>query len=168
MAFGKVEESYEGWKKEYEKLQLSKKYARCTEILEEAKTYPDINNVIRLYASLDSFLTMIPIIDDKNEEVRKAWYDILDEIEVIIHGEKGAYRSRLMKKYRVSERTGVSYNSFQSSQIVNLNNIIRELRNVLREAGTFTAKLGLRLTLKATKKIGYRAILEKEGFIERE
>ena len=160
----KEEMLFEDWKKEYEKILLSKKYSEASAIIGECYRNPNIENVKKAYASVVDYVTSIPlpINEEKN---RKQFLNPLDEIAKIIYGTDSPEVEKLCEKYQVirrPERVGIKI----VKTIHNLPNLITALRNILIKAGDFSTSKGLRVTLSQKKKIGMMRILEEEGIDE--
>lgn len=157
----------EDWKKEYEKVLLSRKYSRASSMIGICSSEPVIENIKRAYGFIVDFVTSIPIPvakgKRKKSNPRKEFLGRLDEIGFILFGSKrSARRKKLMSKYGVTDiktRRGVK----MVSSLSNLPNLIKELREILIDAGEYATTIGLRITLAATKKYGLPRLLEEEG-----
>lgn len=157
----KDEMLFEDWKKEYEKILLSKKYSEASAIIGECYRNPTIESVKRAYASVMDYVTSIPLPINE-EKTRKKFLKPLDEISQIIYGVDSPEVNKLCQKYKVvrkPERVGIKI----VKTIHNLPNLIKALRDVLIQAGDFSTSKGLRVTLSQKKKIGMERILEEEG-----
>jgi len=157
----------EDWKKEYEKILLSRKYSRACSVIGMASTNPTIENVKQCYGFVLDFITNLPIPlnSEKSGKIRKNLLNRLDEISLILYGKNSEKKKELMKKYNVSEirvRRGIK----RVASLGNIPNLIKELRDILIEAGGFAVSSGLRITLATPQPRGIDKILKEEGFKE--
>lgn len=154
----------EDWRKDYEKIILSRKYSRASTSIGVCSSMPTIENVKTAYGYIMDFVTFIPIpSQEKLISQRKTFIDDLDKIGLVLFGKDCKEKRDLMKKYGVtvnSTRRGVRI----VPSLQNLPNLIKALRDILLSAGEFATSAGLRIGLATPRKFGKERILEEEGF----
>lgn len=158
----------EDWKKEYEKILLSKKYMASSSVLGIAFVHPTIENVKLAYGHVQDYVTSLPIgmgdrfKDSKDRRIK--FLEKLDDIGLVLFGNKEISEvQKLMKEFKVSSQQ-VRKNVRIEDELKDLPNLVKELRKVLVESGEFAFSLGLRITISQPKKSGMTALMEQEGF----
>lgn len=159
----------EDWRREYEKIILSKKYSRACTAVAFALANPNIDNVKIAFGSVSDYINSLPLPIDKHKE-RDEFIKKLDEINLIIYGcrkdengKKIKEIEELEKKYKVftiKAREGVK----MIDTLQNLPNLIIELRGILIEAGEFATSSGLRVSLARPREFGKDRLLKEENF----
>lgn len=157
----------EDWKREYEKIILSRKFATASALLGLAFSNPTEFTIKQaLGASYDCVQNM-PIGENKDHQDRRDdMLKELDEIEIVIFGKPDSKATADMKKkYGIEtkmERRGVK----MVPVIQNFPEVLKHLRSVLVKAGDFATSIGLRVTLPKEHRYGMERLLEEEGFTE--
>jgi len=154
----------EDWKREYEKIILSRKYAAASTLIGVCLANPEEQAVKAAFGAVVDFVTSIPIgEEEKKQEKRDGFLVSLDEIEVVLYGNPELENVRLLsKKYGVMsrpERSGVR----KVSRIQNLPELVKQIRTILVQAGDFATSAGLRILLAKHRKFGMEKIMEEEG-----
>jgi len=154
----------EDWRKEYEKLVLTRKYSRASSLIGYALSFPDLLNIKLAFAAVVDFVSDIPIPENsKHKEERDNFLKELDEIGLILYGNyEREDVKKLLEKYGLfvkRVRDGVKL----VPQLQNLPLLAIKLREILVKAGDFATSRGLRITLAKPVKRGARRILEEEG-----
>jgi hypothetical protein len=155
----------EDWKREYEKIILSRKYAEASSAIGSCFAQPTIENVKIAYGATVDFVTAIPIPEQDNLKGRRTGFlNDLDEIGLIVHGNYDQENVKeLLKEYGLmisKVKQGVrTYDVLQ-----NLPELVKKIRNILIEAGEFATSAGLRITLAKKQSEGMMKIMEEEGF----
>jgi len=155
--------AFEDWKKEYEKIILSQKYAKASTLIGQFFASPTMDNLKLAFGAIQDYITAIPLPMETNDITRKTFINRLDEIGIIIFGSDGKVVDEICKKYNIirsKARVGMNI----ATTIQNLPDLGRILRNILIDAGEYTTSKGLRVTLFQKKNIGIKRILEEEGF----
>ena len=154
----------EDWKKEFEKIILTKKYAKASSIIGIASSTPDIFNVRMAYGHVIDYVTAIPLPQDDNKiNVRKGLLDELDKIGLILNGsdtETTKQAEKSLGVFRARVRDGLK----MVDQLQELPKIVNNLRDILIKAGEFATSSGLRVSLSKKRKYGHDRLLEEENF----
>jgi hypothetical protein len=155
----------EDWKKEYEKILLTRKYAIACNYIGIASATPTLENVKNAYGSVIDYLTAMPLPEqfDKTKDKRKGLNARLDEIGLLLFGVENDTVKALEIKYEVVRRKAKEGGRFITS-LDNLPNLIKSLRNILIEAGEYATSCGLRVTLAEERVYGEKRLLEEEEF----
>jgi len=155
----------EDWKKEFEKVILTKKYARASSVIGLASSEPNLLNLKMAYGNVLDYVTAIPVSQDLDRvAIRKGFIDKLDKIGLILNGSTtNELTLNAMRDYKVflsPERDGVR--TIQALQ--NLPTLVNAIRDILIEAGEFSTQIGMRVSLSKKRKYGKERLLEEEEF----
>jgi len=156
----------EDWKREYEKVILSRKYGSATSALGVCYSMPTIDNVKNAFGLVMDFITAlpIPVSQEESKTKRKGFLADLDKINKVLFGNYDNEEVKmLLKEFNVSIAK-VKQGVRMVDNLQDLQNIVVKIRDVLIEAGDFATSAGLRITLSKAKLLGMDRILEEEGF----
>lgn len=154
----------EDWRREYEKVILSRKYSAASTLISMCFASPSDTNAKMAFGAIVDFVTSMPIGEDKkNQDTRDGFLSDLDEIELALYGNPELQDvQNVLKKYNLiigSERMGVK----RVTRIQNLPELAKRMREVLLKAGDFATSAGLRIMLAKRKKFGMDKILDEEN-----
>lgn len=153
------------WKKEYEKLVLTRKYAEACTLVGKLFTAPS-ETLFRLAlgAVVDYVLSIPTTSNDVYHEKKQDLLKRLDELEsVFTTNPLSESFEQIKKKYEI-EIIPVRQSGRIVYKISNIVPLAVELREILNEAGTLATEAGLRITISPKRKYGMQRILELEGF----
>lgn len=154
----------EDWKKEYEKVILSRKYFYASTTVSDFFINPNENTVKMAFASVMDFVVSMPVSANKTlKENRDKFKDELDDIGLVLLGDPSFSNvTKLYKKYGIivrKVREGVRIRNM----LTNLPELGKSIRNILIECGDFATQSGLRITLAKPKDYGMEKIENEEG-----
>ena len=153
------------WKKEYEKLVLTRKYAEACTLVGKLFTMPS-ETLFRLAlgAVLDYVLSIPTTFNDRYYSKKRELLEKLDKLEKIFTTDPLSEDFRDIKKEYKIEVVPVRQSGRIVYKITNILPLAMELRGILNEAGTLATEAGLRITISPKRKYGMQRILEEEGF----
>lgn len=155
----------EAWRKEFDKLLLSRKLDSASSAIGIASQSPTEQNVRTAYGMICDYITFMPVGDSKNAARAKILAH-LDTIGYILYGDK---TDKTTLEYLRKFQMGVQYVR-QGPRIVavltQLPKLVNELRKVLMEANDFAVQSGLRIVLTEKKPKGMKKLDEEEGYEE--
>lgn len=154
----------EGWKKEYEKYLLTKKYYIASDFVSDAITDPTINNIKKAYGVVSNYISSIPIGKENIKKERDELFTQLKPAELILFGNPTMTNVVEARKKLGMGLIRIRQGNQYMLQVTDLPLIAIELRNILVNAGDFAVMCGLRISLSEKKPKGKQKLLEEEGF----
>lgn len=156
----------EDWVKEYEKILITRKIHKVSEIIGETEYFVSVSQnpvekrkkIMHCVGAIVSLINAIPIFEE-HKKVIDGWYEAINKIKAILYG-----NSRILKKEKIKTkviRTGIKYTVVPDED--GFEKILRKINELFREIDKFTTEKGLRITLPMERKIGAEAILEEEN-----
>ena len=155
----------EAWRKEFDKLLLSRKLDSASSAVGMAAQNPSEQNVRTAYGMISDYITFMPVGDEKNA-MRLNILKKLDKIGYVLYGDRG---DKTTLNYMKEFEMGLQYVR-QGPHIVavltQLPRLVNELRSTLMNANDFAVKSGLRIVLTEKKTKGMSKLDEEEGYTE--
>lgn len=155
----------EDWKKEPEKILLSRKYHETSSILGRTIYNPTIENIRYAQGAISDYVMSIPVgsYKTKKQEERNKILLELKQIGIVLYGNPSNPEvTKLYKDYGVTRKlqrkgSSIIYKLTELPQLAN------HLSEILVKAGDFAVTIGLRITLPQTTKQGMDKLIEEEG-----
>lgn len=155
----------EDWVKEYEKILLTRKIHKVSEIIGETEYFVSVatspvekrKKIMHCLSAIVSLINSIPILKE-HKQIIDGWYEAIQRIKGMAFGNKKICKEEKIKMINV--RVGIKYVSVPNDE--GFEKIMIKINELFREIDKFTTESGLRITLPMERKIGAEAILEKE------
>lgn len=155
----------EAWRKEFDKLLLSRKLDSSSSAIGIAAQSPTEQNVRTAYGMISDYITFMPVGNKDNAE-RKKILARLDKIGYILYGNKS---DKTTLGYMKEFKMGLQYvrqGPHVIAVLTQLPNLVNELRSTLMNASDFAVQSGLRIVLTEKKSKGMTKLDDEEGYEE--
>jgi len=164
--YGRSRMISEDWVKEYEKILITRKIHRVSEIIGETEYFVSVSadpiekrkKIMQCLGAIVSLINSIPIFEE-HKKIVDGWYQDVNRIKSLLFGNGKALKKEGIKT--VTVRKGIHLYTVPNAE--GYAKILEKINNLFREIDKFTTVNGLRITLPMERKIGAKAILEEEN-----
>lgn len=154
----------EAWRKEIDRLMLSRKMAEASSYVGYASTYPTEENIKLAYGRINDAISFFPIGDEKTyKSTRDDILARMNTLRMVLYGDRNDPAVlKLLLKFGMGKsyfRAGIN----TVPALTNLPALVEELMGILIALNDFSVDAGLRIVKKEKKARGMEKLYEDEG-----